>query len=249
MLSNNEYYHIFKFCDQPTLRSLHQIHQFSHFITSNYKLRFHYLYEDDLLSLPRILQCNKMAEYGDLNCLKYAKKLGYKLSEHTAVIAIKFGHLNCLKYLCENDCSIDTTLMLLTAINFGQLDCLEYLCDICSDFSWIIFNDVTRSGHLNILKFLHQKQILTFNESIFINAARYGHLHCLKYAVENNCPTSVFAYAYAIKNGHIDCVKYLYDIGIFCNVIRENIHPNCKSFIIKKNIIRKFKNLFNFLKI
>lgn len=246
MLSNNEYYHIFKFCDKQTLNTLQKIPKFSSLITSNSKIRFHYLYEDELLSMSNILKCNKMAEYGDINCLRYAKKIGYEWSSHTVATAIKYGHLKCLKFLCENECITDTTLMLLTAINYGQLECLEYLYDIGYNFSWIICNDVTRLGHLDILKFLHQKQIITLNESIFINASRYGHINCLKYAAENNCPTSVFAYAYAIKNGHLDCAKYLYDRGIYCDVITDNIHPNCKYFIMKKRLHRKFKNLFNF---
>jgi hypothetical protein len=246
MISNDILYDILKISDQNTLKKFYKISFLESLITSQHKIRFRFLYEDSLQTAFTIFQCNKMAEYGDIKCLKYAKKLGYKWSAHTAAEAIKYGHLKCLKYLYEHNCPYDI-ILLITAVDFQQLECLEYLYDMGCEFNWLISNEATKIGNLNILKFLINKNIIFWSDTLFINVARNGHIECLKYLYENNCPTSVFAYAYAIKNGHLDCAKYLYKKNIKCDVQKNNVHPNCKSFIIKKRLIYKMKNIYKFV--
>ena len=48
--------------------------------------------------------CDMSAQYGAINCLKFAHKHKYTWDKYTCINAAKNGHLNCLKYLHNNGC-------------------------------------------------------------------------------------------------------------------------------------------------
>jgi len=78
-------------------------------------------------------------------------------------------------------------------------------CGICKKA-----NDAAKSGHLECLKYIHEKgrQWDTWTCSI---AAAYGRLDCLKYLHENECPWDSWACNYAAANGKLECLKYLHE--------------------------------------
>ena len=112
--------------------------------------------------------CNKAAEKGDLECLRYAYEHGAKHNEFTTAFAASKGHLHCLKFMHEHGFPLNKTT-----------------CSVASMF-----------GHLDCLKFLHENQC-PWDAFTCTWAAKKGHLQCLQYAHENGCPlgeiSSVFA--------------------------------------------------------
>ena len=45
------------------------------------------------------MYCNEAAEYGDIEYLKFCKKLGCTLDEDTCALSAENGHLDISKYL------------------------------------------------------------------------------------------------------------------------------------------------------
>jgi len=65
------------------------------------------------------------AQYGHLECLKYAHEDGYGWHPRTTRIAAENGHLECLRYAHENGCEWHPDTTYIAAIN-GHLECLRY---------------------------------------------------------------------------------------------------------------------------
>ena len=104
----------------------------------------------------------------------------------------------------------------VTQNNLGFLELLlqhekqRPLTDACA-------NEAAKEGHLDTLKFLHQRGF-PWGTQTTGNAAINGHLDCLVYAHKNGCPLylnsavdneSVKTWECIVKNGSLDCLKYL----------------------------------------
>ena len=70
--------------------------------------------------------CQKSAENGDLECLKYAHDNGYQWNKWTPANAAKNGHLECLKYAHDNGCPWDEYTTSYAALYKGNIECLKY---------------------------------------------------------------------------------------------------------------------------
>ena len=102
---------------------------------------------------------NIFAQYGYLDCLKYAHENGWFCDEVTCLYAAQNGHLECLKFAHENEYFWD-----------------EATCAYAA-----------KNGHLECLKYAHEHGC-PWNEYTCLLSAESGHLECLKYAHKNGCP-------------------------------------------------------------
>ena len=144
--------------------------------------------------------CNKAAEKGDLECLRYAHEHGiwiYSVCE----IAAQYGHLDCLKYLHNMGYAL-TRHATANAASGGNLSCLKYL---------------------------HQNNC-PWDGWTCTHATWNGHIECLKYAFENGCPVHENICSWAARNGHLDCLKYLHENGCLLVEIPRNCHELCKQY-------------------
>ena len=73
-------------------------------------------------------------------------------------------------------------------------------------------NDAAKSGHLECLKYHHEKG-RPWDEWACIFAANNGHIECLQYLHKNGFPWDKDACAFAAKNGQLECLEYLHKNG------------------------------------
>lgn len=160
----------------------------------------------------------KLAQYGLLNCIKYAHQQGWPWDSDTCSAAAKGGHLTCLTYVHEHGCQWNTDTTSAAAAH-GHLDCLQYAhthgcplsSDLCTDAAMnghlqcLMYAqaagcecDATTAywaaanGHLGCLRHLHELGC-EWNWIVTDAAATYGHTECLVYAVEHQCPARAYA--------------------------------------------------------
>jgi hypothetical protein len=98
--------------------------------------------------------------------------------------AAEFGHLECLKYAHENGCGWYGVCG--RAATFGQLECLKYAHENGCELDDMVTYFAASTGHLNCLKYAveHGCQL---HVSTGVVAAKAGYLECLKYAHKNGC--------------------------------------------------------------
>lgn len=68
--------------------------------------------------------------------------------------------------------------------------------------------EAARNGHLNCLRYLHQRGWAS-DISTSTAAAANGHIDCLIFAHEHGCPWNMTTYQSAIAGGHMNCANYL----------------------------------------
>ena len=76
-----------------------------------------------------------------------------------------------------------------------------------SDFCW----RVAKTNKLELLKWVREEKNCDWDELTIYMAASQGNLEMVKYCVANECPITVWACAFAAKNGHLECLKYLHE--------------------------------------
>ncbi len=57
--------------------------------------------------IGRVDTCSNAAEYGHLDCLRYAHENGCRWNSNTCMFAAENGHFDCLRYAHENGCPWD----------------------------------------------------------------------------------------------------------------------------------------------
>ena len=177
--------------------------------------------------------CKRLAESGNLECLRYAHNNGCPWSFITCWTAAENGHLHCLKYARENGCPFDEHTCLCAAEN-GHLNCLQYAYENIREWDEDTCQFTARNGHLNCLRYAHENGC-PWDEFTCYAAADYGHLNCLQYAHENGCPWDEHACLCAAENGHLNCLKYAHQNDCpwdeyTCTRAAENGHLNCLQY-------------------
>src|SRR5579872_647404 len=102
---------------------------------------------------------------GHLEILKWAKTNGYTFKPSIFKFAAESGQLEILKWFWEND---------------------EKLFDCRFCLNIIVASDVARQGHLEVFKWLREKNC-PWDSNICSFAAMHGHLHIIQWARENGC--------------------------------------------------------------
>lgn len=165
------------------------------------------------------IRCNKDVRiacmHGKLNVLQYIMRnnIGTKL-DLCFNIANKHGHLHILTWLHENNKTEGCTIWTMyDAIKNGHLHIVQWLYEnkkeICSDDQMKLnMGYAAASGHLNIVIFLHEMQIV-FGKLTMALAAAKGHLHIIQWLYDNKAATTD-AIDYAAEAGHLHIVQWLY---------------------------------------
>jgi hypothetical protein len=159
--------------------------------------------------------CEQVAETNKLELLKWIreeKKCDW--DEKTIRAAAEQGILEMIKYCVANKCPI------------SMLECA----------------DAAESGHLEILKYLHEDAKAPWDEYTAIWAAGKGQLHILEYLVERKYDKyDERACMWAAEKGHLDCLKYLHETAKApwnsgaVRYAHENNHPECVQYLLDKN--------------
>ena len=101
------------------------------------------------MSLGRRDLC-EAAQYGHLECLKYAHENGCPWHEKTCAGAAFNGEFECLKYAHENGCPWNTRfkIFVLDAALYGHIECLKYAHE--NGCPWETCHYAARNGHQSV---------------------------------------------------------------------------------------------------
>ncbi|CAL6375199.1 unnamed protein product [Bathycoccus prasinos] len=168
--------------------------------------------------------CERAAEDGQLECLKYLHEVagveweGQKKGGSLAAAAAKNGHLHILKYLVEKDYDIPRPRACDEAAENGHLECLKYLREVAKapwDKKTVL--GAAENAHLHILKYLVEGRYPYFQASACARTAECGHLECLKYLHEvAKLPWDHETGESAASGGHLHILKYLAERKYSC---------------------------------
>ena len=98
------------------------------------------------------------------------------------------------------------------AARSGHLDVLKYLHENGCPWDKSTCERAAIGGHLNVLKYAHENGC-PWDEETCRNAAWGGHLDVLKYAHENGCPWDERTCLWAALRGHLNVLKYAHENG------------------------------------
>ena len=98
-------------------------------------------------------------------------------------------------------------------------------------------SEAARLGNLELLRWLREEKKFDWDNMTINEAAHHGHLHIVRHCVEQKCPITKLACAFAAKNGHLDILKYLHEKNApwdswTCAFARENNHLECLLYAL-----------------
>lgn len=163
--------------------------------------------------------CNA-AEYGHLKCVKLLLS-GARLrcNDNTAIAAVKGGYLDCVGYICKKrDCNVHKVIPV--AARHGHLEVFKMLIQMSR---WVdvaeFIEDATIVGHLHIIKYIMDTQLVTierfntFRSRLYGQAIIHKQYHVLAYFLLNYIHNNL-AYKIAIKHDDIVALQCIFDSGV-----------------------------------
>lgn len=133
------------------------------------------------------------AEAGSLDIIKFLISRKQKIHEHCCLLAAEHGHFELLKYLIEN------RIVLLH----------PNTCDSAAEGGQAERSGPFSTGeHLEIIKWVEQKQGIKFTETTLTRAFSGGNLEMIKY-ISNTVPIMYRMLDFAAAKGHLHILKWL----------------------------------------
>ena len=155
--------------------------------------------------------CEQVAKTNKLELLKWIREeKKCEWDDLTINAAVCQGNLEMVKYCVANECPIGA-FACADAAESGHLEILKYLHEEAKA-PWDSYTAswAAENGHLHILEYLVERKYDQFNTSACINTAQDGYLDCLKYLHETaKAPWDYWAVRWAHENNQTECVQYL----------------------------------------
>jgi len=124
--------------------------------------------------------CNRIARYGCLAVLKWARENGCNWDSATCARAAGDGHLAVLKWARENGCIWDSDTCAWAAWN-GHLAVLQWARANGCEWDWCTCACAAENGHLAVLKWTRENGC-NWSSGTCACAAQNGHTHVLEWA-------------------------------------------------------------------
>jgi hypothetical protein len=157
--------------------------------------------------------CREVAKTNKLELLRWIREeKKCKWNNTTLCAAARQGNMEMVKYCVANQCPIDAFACGCAAIS-GHLEILKYLHEeVKAPWDWGTAAWAAESGHLHVLEYLVERKYDKYNEHACTYAAKNGHLDCLKYLRETaKAPWDSYAIECAHENNHPECLQYILD--------------------------------------
>lgn len=159
-------------------------------------------------------------------------------------LACKIGDLSMLQYAHKNGCTWNTDSggrlgfgATIRVTKNGHLDCLKFIHQHGCKLDNMLILIAAERGQLECLKYLRQNGCTWNICGTTTLAAKNGHVSVLRYAYENGCPWDINSVLFAIKNQHVDCVLYANEVNI--KIAKEGLSYSNKTFNLysyKRNV-------------
>ena len=157
--------------------------------------------------------CSRVAYTNKLELLKWAREEKQcEWDKYTIIAAAYQGNLEMVQYCVANQCPMDGRACAYAAES-GHLEVLKYLHEeVKAPWGWRTAFFAAKNGHLHILEYLFERKYDKYSEAACVWAAQSGHLDCLKYLHETaKAPWNSLAVREAHRNNHSECLQYLLD--------------------------------------
>ena len=123
--------------------------------------------------------------------------------------AAYYGHLHILEWMASKSyLSITDTDICAAAALGGNLHILQWLRLKGCSWNADTCHGAAEYGHLDVLKWAHEKNGCPWNSSTCASAALGGHLHILQYLRAHNCSWDTKTCKYAAERGHLHIIKW-----------------------------------------
>jgi hypothetical protein len=152
--------------------------------------------------------CSSAAENNRLDCLTYAYDRGCPWDSKTVQNAASKNSFSCFKFAIKNGCAIDTFTYDAAAMS-GSIQCLQYLLDNYPHKPDVGLPIVVKDN-IDIIKFAHEKGMVTWKAVVCEAASKFGSINALKYAREHKCPWTAKT---ANNAANLACLQYALQNG------------------------------------
>ena len=122
-------------------------------------------------------------------------KKKYKVSEMSSISTLEVAWMQKLLQIAQS--------IVLSSDYDSEISYDSWFCTFCSE--------VAGTNKLELLKWAREEKNCEWDSRTINMAASQGNLEMVKYCVANECPITVWACAFAAKNGHLECLKYLHE--------------------------------------
>ena len=157
--------------------------------------------------------CWEVTKTNKLELLKWAREEKECEWDYKTINTAAYqGNLEMVQYCVANQCPMDGRACAYAAES-GHLEVLKYLHEeVKAPWGWRTAFFAAKNGHLHILEYLFERKYDKYSEAACVWAAQSGHLDCLKYLHETaKAPWNSLAVREAHRNNHSECLQYLLD--------------------------------------
>lgn len=175
--------------------------------------------------LKSLKSCLQAVQYGYLECLRFAKEMGWDWDIRVSYRAASLDHLHCLQYI-HNEKGPWDGMTCAQAARTGNIRCLQFLHEHGCPWDWRTCSYAALNGHLNCLIYAHEHGC-DWDPDTCAKASFNGHLHCLQYAHENGCPWNEYTCSNASGRNQLRCLQYAHENG--CNWNAETYQSAMKK--------------------
>jgi len=152
--------------------------------------------------------CWEVTKTNKLELLKWAREEKECEWDYKTINTAAYqGNLEMVQYCVANQCPMDGRACAYAAES-GHLEVLKYLHEeVKAPWGWRTAFFAAKNGHLHILEYLFERKYDKYSEAACVWAAQSGHLDCLKYLHETaKAPWNSLAVREAHRNNHSENV-------------------------------------------
>ena len=170
-----------------------------------------------LFDKPKGMWCIFAAQFGHLECLKYAYEIGCPLISTTGVsaarMASEYGNLDCLMYIAEHDEMDRRECVISRACIDGHLDCIKFAHSKGYPMSNHAIELAIEHKQTECLTYLIRNGCPVIDKNI-INLIKSNNVDYLKLLLESSCPKSARTIEMAAYYNSLECIKLLHESGV-----------------------------------
>jgi len=208
--------------------------------------------------------CQEAAKVGAIDIIKHIHRhnpLCFTISHRIFYKALEGGHIEIIRYLYENGCEQEDSLSSIYAARSGNLEVFDLLHKFGCQFTNCAYNTAARYGHVDIIKWLKEKNIPMNHNMVCVGAAENGHFEILKWLLTfddgNGIDQEIYlrldpiVCAYAAKGGQFEILKWLVERGCpisshSCVNAAANGHLEILQWLHEKNGLELTVDACNF---
>lgn len=171
--------------------------------------------------------CEVAAKCGNLPVLQWARSKDFWWHFCTAEAA-RNGHLHVLKYAVARGAPLGPFLE-RDAAQSGSVEVIKWLHEEeLIEVGSGTWAYAAAEGNLNIIKWGYENGLVEWREYTCENAARYGHLEVLKYVRSKGCPWDSLTCIHAAREGQLDVLQWARSNGCPWGVYSFRIAKNAE---------------------